>query len=495
MSMIQIKQGRAWVRLDRYTHQALAECYAEYPHPLPASTSQFAKSETKLTDWNMAQITLADSRINDGRPPESAFKLNAFGLAWAKALPPMSRDRRTLPPLFPLADVLAELPQGILDWLSGPPPIAKLPGGIMFEALGVLLPAPRGDGLIPSNELLLAFDELAQRKQGGRSFTPETRVTVEYAPELCAFLTQTTILPGVAWKSSHMDGRQLRPFNMTEDGAGMIQLVRDGDVDYWRCSYEMRAVTAALASGERDGFTLARLCPQRFQDWLASGLSDVMRPAKHCRLLAVLGLIRRKGKFDWRLTDAGKHVVPMLAAAIRAEATGELAPDDSAYEGSGVDIMLPSDPPAGSDGPSDLDLSFGAWPDGTPIYQTATNPWDILGEMTGSPPDPVMLHAADEDGYIPVGPSDEVQREAEKAARAPGVTVVRDGGPQGRIMALRIKPAAETEATTAALDSMIAVAREAERIIEAPTPPFTKDGGGYRITPDISATDDEFDIL
>jgi hypothetical protein len=398
MSFLQIKQGRAWVRLDRLTHQALAECYAEYPRPTPVSTSQFARHETKLTDWKLARITLADSRINDGRAPENAFELNHFGLAWAKVLPPLSRDRRTMPPLFPLADVLAELPQPIRDWLAGPPPIAKMPGGIMFETLGVLLPAPRGDGLIPSNELLLAFDELARRNQAGRSFTPETQVTVEYDADLCAFLSQTTVLPGVAWKSSSMDGRQLRPFNMTEDGAGMIQLIDDNGVQYWRCSYEMRAVTSALASGERDGFALARLCPQRFQDWLASGLSDVLRPAKHCRLLAVLGLIRRKGKFDWKLTAAGERVMPLLAAAIRAEATGEIAPDDSTYDGSGVDITLPDD----------VD--------------------DIAVEMT----------------------------------------------------------------MDLSLDTEFA---EHSSIIEAPTPPFTKDGGGYRIVPDISATDDEFDIL
>ncbi len=435
MAYILEKQGRAWVRLPRPLHQALAEIHAEHPAGCPASTSQFAQFEPLLSGWNLARIKLSDSHIKDGRPPENVFDLNAFGLAWASNLPPLSRDKRTMPPLIPLADIIASLPDAIREWLLGDPPIEKLPGGLMFEALGVLLLNHRGDAYLPTRELELAAAEYRQREQGGRSFTPETYVDLDISTPLASFMIATSQSPGVDARKTAYDGRQLRPWAATAEGAGIILTVQDGDKTYYRMSHEMRALGIAVASGERDGFKLATLMPHRFKAWVANSLSPALRPPMYDRLPAVLGLARRKGKYDWKLTKAGEAVVPLLASLLRAE-EGVTVPDDDLHVGDGVDIYLPDSPYQPLDQEfGEADLSVGVRLNIPPVLDLdGDNPWDILGEITGTTPDPAARAFADADGFT-------------------------------------IEPATPGAADTlAALDSLIATAGDAQRIVQAPVP-------------------------
>lgn len=427
MVLILEKQGRAWVRLDRLTHQALAEIHAEMPYGTPVSTAQFAGFEPKLLDWKLANIKLADSRINDGRPPENVWELNAFGMAWAKNLPPLSRDKRTMPPLMPLADILADLPAPIREWLLGDPPIAKLPGGIMFEKLGVLILNHRGDAYLPTRELGLAADEYRHREQGGRSFTPETYVDLDISPDLAAFISAASVSPGVDARRTTFDGRQLRPWAATPEGSGVVLTVKDGDRTFYRLSHEMRALAVALASGERDGFKLAMLMPERFKVWVANSLSPALTPPMYDRLPSVIGLTKRKGKYDWKLTKAGEAVVAPLASALRAE-EGVTVPDDEQYDGNGVDIVLPGANPfvlegiIASDAPyQPLDQEFA---EAEPDFDLGLdNPFDILSGMTGAPADPTARARAAEEGHVieaPVPSNAELARaRAEREARQP----------------------------------------------------------------------------
>lgn len=411
MAYILEKQGRAWVRLPRPLHQALAEIYAEHPAGCPASTSQFAQFEPLLSDWNLARIKLSDSHIKDGRPPENVFDLNAFGLAWASNLPPLSRDKRTMPPLIPLADIIASLPDAIREWLLGDPPIEKLPGGLMFEALGVLLLNHRGDAYLPTRELELATAEYRQRERGGRSFTPETYVDLDISPALASFLVACGQSPGVDARKATFDGRQLRPWAATQEGSGVVLTVQDGDKTYYRLSHEMRGLAMVIASGERDGFKLAQFMPQRFKEWIANSLAPALTPPMYDRLPSLIGLTKRKGKYDWKLTKVGEIVVPLMRAALQAE-EGLTVPDTDLHVGDGVDIYLPDAPY------QPLDQEFAeAEPD-----------WDILG---ASPEQVAYLNQ-------------------------PGFS---------------IEPATPGAVDTlAALDSLIATAGDAAKIVEAPVP-------------------------
>ena len=411
------KQGRAWVRLPRPLHLALTELRDADPRPVRSDLSQFARFEPNLERFLLARSAPALSQISDAPADAQLYALNDFGRAWAKALPPISHDKRVNTPLFPLADVLDMLPDNILSWLSGAPPIAKHQGGLIFETLGVLAPTIRGDGYYPERVLMLALEELRQRRQAGRSFTPELQVQIDVDPEIAQFLVQTTNLPGVAWQTAKFDGRALRRFNCAPDGAGFVDLVTDADgTKYYRAPHMVRALVAAIGSGERDAFRLALLMPKVFREWIALGAPLSAAPPQHTRMAALIGLVKRKGKYDWKLTPMGERVMPLLAAHQRAE-EGVQTVDLSLDDGDGVDITLPDDP----------------------------------AEMTM-----------------------DLSLDTEFA-----------------------------EHSTAGI-----VEADTRGIVEAPTPPFTKDGGGYRLTvedhrqdyldsvaPDISATDDEFNIL
>lgn len=369
------KQGRAWVRLPRPLHEALLEIYASHPKPLWIKEAMAARAEPKLPDWKLTRLIEIKNPVEPLDPaPTYAFELNDFGLAFARVLPPMSRDKRTLPPLVPLADILAELPDGIRDWLAGDPPLAKLPGGLIFEVLGVLTPDFRGDAYHPTRELMLAFQELREREQGGRSFTPETFVDLDITPTIASFIAAASHAPGVDVMKATVDGRQLRPWNATAEGAGIVLTADEGGRTYYRLSHEMRSLALAVAAGERDGFKLAMMMPDRFKEWVANSLSPVCRPPRYDRLPALIGLTKKKGKFDWQLTPAGKAVVPMLRAAMASQRM-----DDELYVGDGVEIVLPDEP---------------------------ENPWDILGEMTGTVPDADARAFADEGGFHITLPSD-----------------------------------------------------------------------------------------
>lgn len=415
MAFLVEKARRAWVRLPRPLHAALAELRAEHPRPVVFGTSHSVRFEPRLSDWRLIDIKPAPNPINPAETVHVA-SLNRFGAAFAKHLPPLSADRRTLAPLMPLADILADLPPAILSWLSGTPPIAKHDGGILFEALGVLMLDHRGDAYNPSRELLMALDELDFRRRGG-----VVRQDGPVAPLLSSELTDVLRLVmqrgGVPWKESKIDGRLVRSIGTT-DGAGLLGLrtiagqthlsVNDQE---WAVPHMMRPVVQAILDGETDPFRLLVLTPKAYQEWVADGLPINSVPP-HPRLLALIGIIRRKGKYDWQFAKGYAEMQQRIAAHLRAYYSGTSAvADDSAYDGAGVDITLPDD----------VD--------------------DIAVEMT----------------------------------------------------------------MDLSLDTEFA---EHGGIIEAPTPPFTKDGGSYRLTvedhrqdyldsvaPDISATDDEFDIL
>ena len=345
------KQGRAWLRLPRPLHAALLELRASHPKPLWIKDAVAAHGEPNLEAWKLARLVEIKNPVEPLDPlPTYAWELNDFGLAFARPLPEMSKDKRTMPPLFPLADVLAGLPQGIRDWLSGDPPLAKLPGGVLFEVLGVLTPDFRGESYHPTRELMLAFQELREREQGGRSFTPETFVDLDITPTIASFIAAASHAPGVDVMKATVDGRQLRPWNATPEGAGIVLTADEGGRTYYRLSHEMRSLALAVAAGERDGFKLAMMMPDRFKEWVANSLSPACRPPRYDRLPALIGLTKKKGKFDWQLTPAGKAIVPMLRAAMASQRM-----DDELYVGDGVDIVLPDE-----DGPTD-------------------SGWDILG--------------------------------------------------------------------------------------------------------------------
>ena len=350
------KQGRAWLRLPRPLHAALLELRASHPKPLWIKDAVAAHGEPNLEAWKLARLVEIKNPVEPLDPlPTYAWELNDFGLAFARPLPEMSKDKRTMPPLFPLADVLAGLPQGIRDWLSGDPPLAKLPGGVLFEVLGVLTPDFRGESYHPTRELMLAFQELREREQGGRSFTPETFVDLDITPTIASFIAAASHAPGVDVMKATVDGRQLRPWNATPEGAGIVLTADEGGRTYYRLSHEMRSLALAVAAGERDGFKLAMMMPDRFKEWVANSLSPACRPPRYDRLPALIGLTKKKGKFDWQLTPAGKAVVPMLRASMASQRM-----DDELYVGDGVEIVLPDD-----DGPADLSLD---------------DPFDIMGD-------------------------------------------------------------------------------------------------------------------
>jgi len=346
------KARRAWIRLPRPLHAALLELRAEHPRPVVFGTSQFVRFERGLTDWKLTDIKPGPFGING--EIVSGATLNRLGMAFAKHLQPLSNDKRTLTPLMPLADVLAELPQPIIDWLSGTPPIEKHEGGILFEVLGVLLPTFRGDGYNPSRELTLALEELAFRRSGG-VLRKDGPASPYLEPHVADILRRILDENGVPWKDGGIDGRLIRSLG-DKDGAGLVTLrtlpgrehftVADQE---WAVPHMMRAVARALVDGETDPFKLAVLMPDAYRIWLADGL-PVSSVPPHPRLLALIGVIKRKGKYDWQFVKDYADIQHRMAAFLRAYERGDVVPDDTPYDGSGVDIVLPD-----SDGPADED--------------------------------------------------------------------------------------------------------------------------------------------
>ena len=438
MSLCLEKARRAWVRLPRPLHAALLELRDEHPRPVLFSTSHAVRFEPRLTDWKLTTTVEVPNGING--EPARAEKLNWLGMAFAKHLQPLSGDKRTNTPLMPLADILAELPEPAIQWISTTP-IQKHPGGILFEALGVLLPDFTGEVYRPSRELGLALEEMAFRSGGG-AFRSDGPAHPLLSPMLVAALKLCMEGKGAPWRTSEIDGRLLRPL-LASDGAGIVDLRTTGmdantrEEKHWTVPYNMRRIAKGLIDGHTDPFYLLTLCPDDYQSWVANGLPIDTVP-KHPRLLALLGLVKRKGKYDWTLTPVGRDIQPRVAAHLRAYLTGTGAvADDAAYDGDGVDIILPED---------------------------ADNPWDILGEITGTVPDADARASADADGFT-------------------------------------IEPATPGAADTlAALDSLIAVAGDAAKIVQAPVPSNAELAAAKarrearHPVADLSL-DDEFDIL
>ncbi|QHJ75312.1 hypothetical protein DELTA_119 [Brevundimonas phage vB_BsubS-Delta] len=369
------------------------------------STSQFVRFERLLTDWHLTEITTAPNGINGEQVQVSA--LNRLGIAWAKHLPPLTNDKRTLPPLMLLADILADLPQSVFDWISGPPPIQKHAGGIMFEALGVLIPNHRGDAYNPSLELTLALDELAFRKTG-RAVRQDGPASPFLDDAVAAALRRILDRNGVAWGDG-IDGRIIRGIS-DKDGAGLVSMraipgrevfsVKD---EQWFVPHMMQPVARALVDGELDPFKLITLMPNAYREWVADGLPINMVPP-HPRLLALIGVIKKKGKYDWQFVRGYDDFRLRMAAFLRAYENGATVPDDAPYDGSGVEIVLPDDPEP------DFDLGL-------------DNPFDILSGMTGAPADPTARARAAEEGHVieaPVPSNAELARaRAEREARQP----------------------------------------------------------------------------
>ncbi len=350
------KARRAWIRLPRPLHAALLELRDEHPRPVVFDTSQFVRFERRLSDWHLTEITTGPFGIN-GETAQVA-KLNRLGLAFAKHLQPLSGDQRTLPPLMPLADVLADLPQPVLDWISGPPPIQKHAGGILFETMGVLLLNHRGDAYNPSRLLQLALDELDFRKRGGvvRKDGPISPLLPEGVTEILRRLLDEN---GVPHKSSGIDGRAIRSVGDT-DGAGLVTLnemyLNPGQPGVmqtelrWFVPNHMKPVARALVDGETDPFKLVLLMPTDYQEWVADGL-PINKVPRHPRLLALVGVVKKKGKYDWQFVKDYADLQSRTAAFLRAREYGDVVPDDAPLEGAGVEIVLPDD-----DGPADLSL-------------------------------------------------------------------------------------------------------------------------------------------
>lgn len=412
MTMCLEKARRAWVRLPRPLHGALLELRSEHPRPVVFGTSQFVRFEPRLRDWGLTEITTAPNGINDEQV--QVVSLNRLGIAFAKHLTALPTDRRSLPPLVPLADILADLPQPVFDWISAPPPIEKHPGGILFEAMGVLLPNFRGDAYNASRELTLALEEVAFRRSGGALRKDGPAVSF-LSPELTDALRRILDSNGIPWKDGGIDGRAIRSICDT-DGCGLVTL-RDVHADpapgeparvyvkdrEWVVPHHMKPIARALVDGEIDPFKLVILMPSAYREWVADGLPINAVP-DHPRLLALIGVIKRKGKYDWAFVKDYFDVQPRVAAFLRAYENGVTVPDDAAYDGSGVDIMLPDDPEP------DFDLGL-------------DNPFDILSGMTGAPADPTARARAAEEGHVieaPVPSNAELARaRAEREARQP----------------------------------------------------------------------------
>lgn len=461
MTLCLEKARRAWVRLPRPLHAALLELRDQHPEPVVFGTSQFVRFEPLLSRWKLTVTRPIPNPIKTTERVD-AVALNALGVALATHLTALSNDRRTNTPLMPLADVLAGLPPPILDWITGTPPIQKHEGGILFEALGVLMPTRRGDAYNPSRELLLAIDELNRR--GGQAGTVRDGPV---APALTDFqidaLNRCLNPGGVPYGAPDMDGRTLRAL-LDKDGAGLITLRETSQNGrFWIVPNHMRGVAAAMARSEPDMFALLAVTPKAYREWVCDGLPLPSIP-EHPRLLAMIGVIKRKGKYDWQFTRDGAELKPRLVAMMNAEEGVEIV-DDTPYIGDGVDITLDDYPQDG------LDDSAGyVHPDpNSPVangidltLDDAEDPFDILGDDN-----------ADKMGYI----------------------TTRDGGPQGPLISVQPVPVSDADRALAQLTATDLSLADAQ-FVEAPIP-SDAELAEARLARELRAlTDgDEFDTL
>ncbi|USN15126.1 hypothetical protein LESZY_00920 [Brevundimonas phage vB_BpoS-Leszy] len=405
MTLCLEKARRAWVRLPRPLHAALLELREAHPRPVVFSTSQAVRFEPLLTTWRLVETRPVPSDINPAERVD-AVALNTLGLAFADKLEPLSNDKRTHTPLMPLADVLAGLPRPVLEWLSTPPPIEKHAGGMLFEALGVLLLDRRGESYYPSRELLMALEELHYRQTGG-AFRSDGPVSPVLSADHTAALRSCMSPEGVPWRSGAVDGRVLRPL-LDTDGAGLVMLREIDGVQKWVVPHMMRNVAQALIDGESDPFRLITLMPTQYQEWVANRLPIALVPGNP-KLLALIGVVKRKGKYDWQLTPLGNDIAGRVSAFLAAYDEGSpVAADDTAYEGDGVEIVLPDMPYQPLDQEfGEADLYVGVRLNIPPVLDLdGDNPWDILGEITGTVPDVDARAFADEGGFHITLPSD-----------------------------------------------------------------------------------------
>lgn len=406
MTTTYISDGLPYLRLPRYTHAALVELRDARGGGLLFKHSQFAAHDPKLEAWGLMQVSMErdPATPNDPASLGRVFRLTPFGRVVADLLGPVPKDRRTLMPPVPLTALVAGLSAKFEFAAKLRHPIRKTGPGVFLTDMGVLRVDPLGDGTMvePSRELKLAFDIL-----DGVTVPQGDGILPDFLDkDHVAYLRAALDGDGIPYGDKNApDGRNLRPLGVT-DGVGLIyaHTIEGTTQHFYRVPYPMRPFVQGYIAGHRKAVVLFNLLPEKLARWFVKEFNTDL--PDNPRLLERMGLIRKRGKYDWRYTRLGSQLLPELTMALRSRLLGAeaMAPDDTGYVGAGVDIMLPDV----EDGPTDSD-------------------WDILGAT----PEQVA--------YL----------------NQPGFSV---------------EPATPGAADTlAALDSLIATAGDAAKVVEADT--------------------------
>lgn len=330
--------------------------------------------DPKAEHWHMVRrVPMLDPLVDNPsqRQPGIGYYLTPLGEAFANLCIDRIVDRRRLTPRWPLAEVLAALPEPIRRWITTSP-IAKNEGGLFFVEMGVIRIRSTGEW-IPSREL----QDAMQNSHDGPADVTLVQSGL-FTTEMMQFLRQA-LSGGVSWKDNKIDGRIIKPF---ADGYMRLVTFSEQPVKGWTVPPTARRVASLIATGERRSVPLFLALPDASKEWLTTHMATAADDP-FAYLMHKFGWLRKRGG-DWVLSDFGERVLPEMRAAYYAQIGGQVSPDAGADDlGGGSDITL-DDLPADLPAVDPLDALSVDMPDeaGDSLAQLDVRPsadeWDIL---------------------------------------------------------------------------------------------------------------------
>jgi hypothetical protein len=360
MSKVLTSQGVDLVQIDRPLHEAMVELRrADWSlTALPEATSLSLYPQFEL--WGLT-TTRSHKDPADPHFMRITYAATPFGRALAEKLPHTPPSSAKGQARIPLAEIMALLPPDMLAEFEHPP-VPNRGVARFFYDMGVFAADPVGRtdaGGIP----LTVIPAGRWRKAAGemKSDGP-VRLSMNFTSEQRALLRRCAIGQGLDYMDRSYDGRHVRVFG-DKDGIGIVRVISDGGKHWYRVPPEYRRLALAIADGEDRLPNLFAALPEETRYWFVSEFASADPPL--VKLLVLMGLVRRRGKYDWRYTRFGKDSVPLLLGVHRQLAgvdAGELT----------LDLTVDEPPPE-----SDLFL-----PDEDDPLDALTvddvDPWDIL---------------------------------------------------------------------------------------------------------------------
>lgn len=373
MSKLVTSQGVDYIQIDRPLHEALLELRRAGWSVTSDPTATTLAFYPQFERWGMT-TTRAHKDPADPDFNRITYAATPFGQAIGEKLPPTAPVSGRSQARLPLADVVALVPADVRAEFEHPP-VPNRGLARFFYDVGVFVADPVGMidhtgvpvTVIPAGRWRKAVEE---SKGDGPA-----HLSLNFTMEQRTLLRRCIIGQGLDYADRTYDGRHLRVFG-DKDGMGLIHIVSEDNKHWYRVPPEYRRLAIAIADGEQRLPHLFAALPEQTRYWFISEFGSADPPL--VKMLVAMGLVRRRGKYDWRYTRFGKDNVSMLVGVHRQIAgvdAAELTLEDGE---NGSDITL--DDADGSLAEPDVRPTPADLPAVDPLDALSLDddPWDIL---------------------------------------------------------------------------------------------------------------------